>query len=637
MDLQPGHLLPGVEIGFASHLSEARHETVDTRRPFAWSTAPDAQAYYLHVGTSAGATDLVDSGVTTKTSWSVPSMPIGQTLYARIYTEINGSWSTYTQISFTVAYSVAVISNPVPGQNSPNQDLTRPFTWSALAGASGYAVWIGTSPGAKDVAESGQLAPSQTSYVPRALPAGGQLWVRLWTLASGAWIPGTDVPFTPAARIIAPAEESITVDTSRPFSWTPGATLDGRAPTYELMVGTHPGGNDLFDSGTITSTSMTVPRSDLPAGRDLYARLLVHLGDGSQRRADTVFAASGSGIQASQLTWGAPGSQAFDTSQPFTWNANDLADAYRLEILSGGATVVDSGPIHVSEYFAESLQPGSYTAQLGTELGGIWSWTASSFKVVSSGSVAADEIAGAHWAADYVRHMADFNGYAYQWSDLWQYTSPRWPRVTTTCGVYAQELLNILGQMNVAATLPASEQPKAVAIAFIVNGADDHVIDYFWDSDDSDWIVLDPTFDMAMRRASDGHWATAQDAHNATVAHNWSAMTYVPLGDFGLSIAQAYYLDYPLLYLNVPETNIGGGVDPTPYLNLVTTWPEGHHGIYMAQSAMNPIQLVIDGATRSLDTSATGGYSEAFSATSIALPSGEAEQVKLYTPARNVF
>jgi hypothetical protein len=257
--------------------------------------------------------------------------------------------------------------------------------------------------------------------------------------------------------------------------------------------------------------------------------------------------------------------------------------------------------------------------------------------VVRSASVAVNEIAAAHWATDYVRHMADINGYAYQWSDLWRYTNAQWPRITTTCGVYALELLNVLAQMNVAGSHPASEQPKTVSIAFLADDADDHVVDDFWDADDDDWIVLDPTFDIAMQRASDGHWATAQDAHNATAAQGWAAINYVPLGDFGFSIANAYYLDYPLLWLNVPETRVGSGAEPTPYLNPVATWPEGDHGVYLAQSTQNPIQLVIDGHTESVGTSATGGYSTAFSATSVALPPGSTEQVKLYTPARHVF
>jgi hypothetical protein len=609
---------------------------VDTRKPFTWSAAPDAQAYYLHVGTSPGALNLVDSGTTTATSWAVPPMPIGQTLYARIYTEIDGSWSTYTEVSFTVAYAAAPFSNPSPGQNSPNQDVTRPFSWTPLAGASGYAVWIGTTPGARDIGESGQLPSSQSTYLPRVLPAGGQLWARLWTLANGTWIHSADVPFTPAARIIRPTQQAIAASPTQPFTWTPGAVLSGRNPSYELMIGTRPGGGDLYDSGMIGTTSVAVPAAALRAGGELYARVIVKLGDGTQRRADSVFAMSGTIMRPSELNWGSAGSQAVDTSHPFAWDASDLAQGYRFEVSDGSSMVVDSGPIHVSEYFAESLQPGSYTARLGTELGGSWWWTSSPFTVVRSASSAESQIAAAHWATDFVRHMADIDGFAYQWSDLWQYTNARWPRVMTTCGVYALELLNVLAQMNVAASQPAAEQPKSVSIAFLADDADDHVVDDFWDSDDGDWIVLDPTFDIAMQRTTDGHWATAQDAHLAIAAQDWSAISYVPLGDFGFSIAKAYYLDYPLLYLNVPETARGAGADPTPYLSPIDPWPDADRGVYMAQSSQTPIELVIDGDDTSVDTSAAGGYSKAFSASSVA-PSSDGEQVELFTPARHVF
>lgn len=610
---------------------------VDTRRSFTWSTAPDAQAYYLWVGTSPGSSNIVDSGATQNTSWPIPAEPIGRTLYARIYTEINGQWNTYTEVSATVAYSPAVLSNPVPGQDSPNEDTSRPVTWAPVSGASAYYLWIGTSPGADDVLDSGALPVSQTSFPLPTLPAGGQLWVRLWTLADGTWIYGGDVPFTPAARIVRPAQQAIDVKAGEAFAWSPGAVLKSRSPSYELLVGTHPGGRDRFDSGAISTSSVTVPSSDLSVGVPLYARVVINLGDGSQRKADTVFAVSGSGIQPSSMIWGATGSQNVDSSQPFAWSPDDLAQAFRFEVSAGTATVVDSGPIHVSQYFAETLQAGSYTAHLGTEFGGSWSWTTSSFTVTHSGSSAVAEIAGAHWATDYVRHMADLNNYAYQWTDLWEYTNAPWPRITETCGVYALDLLNILKQMNLEADLPTSEQPKALDIAFTGDNADDHVIDEFWDSAESSWIVLDPTFDIAMQRSGDGEWASAQDEETVTRAQDWSAITYVPLGDFGFSIAKAYYLDYPLLYLNVPETQVGSGEDPTPYLSLVSTWPANAPAVYIVQSKQSSVQLVIDGQTETIATNATAGYSRAFPASSVAIPAGSQEQVTLYTVNRYVF
>jgi hypothetical protein len=82
---------------------------VNTTTPFAWSTSPDAQAYYLTVGSTQGNDDVVNSGIlpTSQTSYQVGTLPSGETLYGRVWTEINGSWSYYQDITFTVSGMVA--------------------------------------------------------------------------------------------------------------------------------------------------------------------------------------------------------------------------------------------------------------------------------------------------------------------------------------------------------------------------------------------------------------------------------------------------------------------------------------------------------------------------------------------------
>ena len=135
---------------------------VDTRRSFTWSTAPDAQAYYLWVGTSPGSSNIVDSGATQNTSWPIPAEPIGDRIRAYLYGD-KRTMEYRHGVSATVAYSPAVLSNPVPGQDSPNEDTSRPVTWAPVSGASAYYLSIGTSPGADDVLDSGALPVSQTS------------------------------------------------------------------------------------------------------------------------------------------------------------------------------------------------------------------------------------------------------------------------------------------------------------------------------------------------------------------------------------------------------------------------------------------------------------------------------------------
>jgi hypothetical protein len=64
-------------------------------RTFSWGINASAQGYYLTVGTTSGGYDVVNSGVlpATQSSYIATGLPAG-TLYARLYTELNGGWVT---------------------------------------------------------------------------------------------------------------------------------------------------------------------------------------------------------------------------------------------------------------------------------------------------------------------------------------------------------------------------------------------------------------------------------------------------------------------------------------------------------------------------------------------------------------
>ena len=73
---------------------------VDTSKPIEWTAVADAQAYYLYIGTSRGATDLVNSGELQGTSYQVNGVPAGQLLYARLWTKKGSIWRC-TDMTFT--------------------------------------------------------------------------------------------------------------------------------------------------------------------------------------------------------------------------------------------------------------------------------------------------------------------------------------------------------------------------------------------------------------------------------------------------------------------------------------------------------------------------------------------------------
>lgn len=71
---------------------------------FTWTAASGATGYILSLGsTGAGSTNLYYSGSTTATSVTVTKLPTnGETIYARLFTQLNGTW-VHTDYTYTAA------------------------------------------------------------------------------------------------------------------------------------------------------------------------------------------------------------------------------------------------------------------------------------------------------------------------------------------------------------------------------------------------------------------------------------------------------------------------------------------------------------------------------------------------------
>src|SRR4051812_35227475 len=160
-------------------------QDVNTANAFRWTAVDGADTYYLYVGTTQGANDLVNSFGTLALSYVVPSLPTGQTLWARIWARVNGSWYS-RDITFQVSLSPPILTYPTAGQ--VNVDASKDFTWSAVAGAEGYQLFVGTAPGKGDVVKSAALSSTSQSYKFYApFPANQTLYARLYIKRNGEW------------------------------------------------------------------------------------------------------------------------------------------------------------------------------------------------------------------------------------------------------------------------------------------------------------------------------------------------------------------------------------------------------------------------------------------------------------------
>ena len=204
--------------------------------------------------------------------------------------------------------------------------------------------------------------------------------------------------------------------------------------------------------------------------------------------------------------------------------------------------------MHFTQYFAEDLPAGAYSGHLSIQAGGQWDdGPTFSFVVTKTGYSMANEIAAAQDATDFVRRMADDSNQPYPWTELYKAVHGR-GGTQALCSDFAPTLVKIMQEMHVTARLPAANQPVDLDVGFLHNPDDVHTLVKMWNSDVGEWLMLDPMFDLTLKRTSDGQWATPQEMRDATRSQSWSSISYAFLGSAGSAFAKNYYIDYPLLF-----------------------------------------------------------------------------------------
>src|SRR5207248_2544554 len=176
--------------------------SADMRQAFQWAPVANAQAYYLYVGSSLGAKDLLNSGELSGTSYVAFNLPLGQLLYARLWTKVAGGWG-YVDITFTASSAQVVTATVVsPSNGAIGVGPTDTLQWTAVPDAQRYYVYAGSTPGAKDLIDSGEICATcidSTATTSWNLNDGGKapglgaitdariVYVRLWTMVGGVW------------------------------------------------------------------------------------------------------------------------------------------------------------------------------------------------------------------------------------------------------------------------------------------------------------------------------------------------------------------------------------------------------------------------------------------------------------------
>ena len=250
---------------------------------FYWSEGSNATAFQLDVSAIApGGNEIYQSGnLGEVSSTAVNGLPTnGAPVYVTLWSQVNGVWlhSAYTYTAYNAVSGEATMISPLPG-SGPLSGSSATFSWTAGSGATDY--WLDVSavaPGGNDVYQSG--ATTKQSLTVNGLPTSGTVYVTLYTLLGGQWF---GVPYTYStlnassglAQINSPTPGTTINIGSAPFNVvTFGWTADANATAYWLDISAiAPGGNDVFQSGSLATSPQSIQVSLPQIDGTLYTTL----------------------------------------------------------------------------------------------------------------------------------------------------------------------------------------------------------------------------------------------------------------------------------------------------------------------------------------------------------------------------
>jgi hypothetical protein len=288
---------------------------------FAWNSGVGVSQYALWVGSTPNSYDLFAAALGTNRSQTVTAPITGAPLYARLWSLISGAWQ-YNDYVYTAAIPAkAVMLSPADGSTNNSASVT--YTWSAGAGVSQYALWVGSATNSSDLYA---LALGTNLSRTLTLPVDGRtLYTRLWSCTNSVW-DYNDYTYraqpTAKARFTGLANGATFGATNITLTWDAGVG----ATQYALWVGNSAGTYDLYALALGTNRSQLL---NLPAdGRALYVTLW-SLINGEWKRNDYKFTAFTTASAAQMIT---PTNGTTFASSPvtFTWSSGTGVSQYAM-------------------------------------------------------------------------------------------------------------------------------------------------------------------------------------------------------------------------------------------------------------------------------------------------------------------
>lgn len=270
-----------------------------TTATFQWLAS--ATAYWVDIGKELGGDEYYQSGAMSNVVLSLPVNTLpnnGSTVYVRWYYMAANVWQhiDYTYTALNASSDKGVMTSPTPGSILTGNKVT--FTWSAGSGATGYWLDAGSTAGASNYNQSGNLGTALTTTVNGLPEDGSQVFVTLYSLIGGTWYSNDYSYYAVNASSCLPTSISPSAGltlggSSQSFSWTPSSApgCSSAVTGYWLDAGNSGSENAYYQSGNL-GTATNVTAVNLPTdGSTVYITLWTLVGGEWQGSAYTYTAA----------------------------------------------------------------------------------------------------------------------------------------------------------------------------------------------------------------------------------------------------------------------------------------------------------------------------------------------------------
>ena len=232
-----------------SPMSGSTNVPVD--QTISWGAVPEIPGYRIALGTSPGASDILEQSVGSATSFTPPfGLPENTTIYVTVILDflfeggddIVCPAGSFTTAPVTTPPACATINFPVDGADPVS--IFTSLIWSYTPTATGYVLNIGTSPGASDVF-SGDVGNVLSFNPPGDFPPTTTLYVELQPYnAIGAAVgPCTPTTFTTGivqplpscTSLLTPANGDTNVPLTPLLEWLPVRMKQLQIPGWKYI------------------------------------------------------------------------------------------------------------------------------------------------------------------------------------------------------------------------------------------------------------------------------------------------------------------------------------------------------------------------------------------------------------------